>query len=80
MANGVVKTGLIISTVIGLILVATLLPVGLTALVAYNGTYTNASNSSQVLGINSTIGTLVGTVIPIVGVIALALMFIYKRD
>lgn len=70
----------IVGTVVSLILIGALLPIGLTNLVAYNGTYTNSSNASQVLGVNSTVGTLVGTVIPIMGVLGLVMGFIAYRN
>lgn len=71
--------GTIIGITIALLLMGILLPIGLTDLVGYNGSYTNSSG--VIIGTSSTMATLVGTVIPIMAVIGLVLMFIgSKRD
>lgn len=68
----------IIGLSISFVLLGVLLPVGLTTLVAYNGTYTYANGT--VAGVSSTMGTLLGTVIPILGVIGIVIAFIGKRE
>lgn len=73
------KAYLVVSFAIVLILIGILLPIGLSGLTAYNGTYTNASNSSQVLGTNSTMATLVSTIIPVIIVISLVLALLSHR-
>lgn len=73
-----VKAGLVISMTIALLLVGILLPIGLSDIVDYNGTYYYANGS--VAGTNTTIATLVGTVIPIMAVISIILMFVSNRN
>ena len=73
------KAYVIVSFAITLLLIGILMPIGLTGLTSYNGTYTNATNSSQVLGTNSTMATLVGTVLPVIIVISLVLALLASR-
>ena len=70
--------GTIIGITIALLLMGILLPIGLTDLVAYNGSYYNSSGS--LLGTSSTMATLVGTVLPIMAVIGIVLGFVSKRN
>jgi len=70
----------IIGIAIALLLTGILLPIGLTDLTAYDGTY-NASyvDGTETLyesGTNATMATLVGTVLPIMIVIAIVLSLV----
>ena len=75
------KPKAIIGIVIAMILIGTLLPLGLSDLVDYNGSYYNGTyGSGEVLGTNSTIATLVGTVVPVMAVIGLVMLFVPSRN
>lgn len=63
---------MIVGIVVALLLTGILLPIGLNDLVGYNGSYTV---NGTIAGTNSTMATLVGTVLPVMGVIGLVLMF-----
>ena len=73
------KATMIVSFAIILILIGILMPIGLSGLTSYNGTYTNATNSSQVLGTNSTMASLIGTILPVIIVISLVLALIANK-
>ncbi|MGQ4876223.1 MAG: hypothetical protein ACP6IY_19315 [Promethearchaeia archaeon] len=66
---------MIVGIVIALLLIGILLPIGLNDLVGYNGSYTV---NGTIAGTNSTMATLVGTVIPVMAVISLVLMFVSR--
>ena len=68
----------IIGVVVSLLLVGVLLPIGLSDLLAYNGTY-NATATGGAAGTNSTMATLIGTVIPVMLVITLIIGFLAIR-
>ena len=61
---------------VALILIGILLPVGLTDLVAYDGSYNSTVSGSPVTGTNSTMATLVATIIPVMIVIGIVLAFV----
>jgi len=70
----------IIGLAVALILTGVLLPIGLTDLTAYDGTY-NASyvDGTETLyesGTNTTMATLVGTVLPVMIVISIVLSIV----
>lgn len=70
----------IIGVVVALILMGTLLPIALVDLVAYTGAYNSSISGSEVSGTNATVGTLVGTVLPILIVVALmTALVMYRR-
>jgi hypothetical protein len=70
----------VISTIIGLaialILIGILLPIGLSDLVTYDGSYNSSLSGTEVTGTNSTIATLVATILPVMIVIGLILAFV----
>jgi fumarate reductase subunit D len=68
------SVSLIIGAVVALLLIGILLPIGLQDIVDYNGTYTVGTVTSR----NATVGTIVGTILPIMAVIALVLAFVPK--
>ena len=77
----IVRVSAIIGVVIALLLIGILLPIGLENIVNYNGSYYNASNASQLLGVNTTMGTLVGVIIPIMVIIGLVMAFVsFRKD
>lgn len=73
-----VKTGTIITVVVALLLMGILLPIGLTDLVAYNGSYYAANGT--LLGTSTTMATLLGTVLPILAIIGLVMAFVSYRN
>jgi len=70
-------TGLVIGISIALMLTGILLPITINDLVTYNGSYTNSSGA--IIGYNSTVATLVSTVIPVIAIIALMMVFLANR-
>lgn len=69
-----IKATTIIGLVVALLLLGILLPIGLADLTAYNGSYTDSSGA--IIGYSTTMATLVGTVLPVMGVISIVLMLI----
>jgi hypothetical protein len=65
--------------IVAMILVGVLLPIALADLVDYTGSYNvtvNATAGEYTTGTNSTVGTLVSTIIPVMIVIVLILGFL----
>lgn len=71
---------IIIGIAVALIITGVLLPIGLTDLVAYDGTYNSSytvgTDTSYNTGTSSTMATLVGTVLPVMIVIAIVLSIV----
>lgn len=77
-----ISTKTIIGMVIALILIGVLLPVGLNPLVGYNGSYWSGAswnNTSAPTGHNATVGTILGTVVPIMAIVGLILLFTPRK-
>ena len=55
-----------------------MLPIGLSGLTAYNGTY--YSPAGAVLGTNTTVATLVSVIIPVMIVIGIILAMVVKKS
>jgi len=71
----------IIGITISLILIGILVPIGLADLIGYNGSYyTGTYGVGAATGVNATMGTLVGTIIPILCVIILIMAFVPKSE
>ena len=84
MGNANKNLFIIISLSVALILMGVLLPIALQDLTAYDGAYNVTINGTSNAGTNSTVATLVNTIIPIMAVIGIILFMVgimqYKRN
>lgn len=75
-----VSTGTIIGFIVVLIMIGVLIPIGLDGLTDYTGAYNSSISGVEVSGTNTTVGTLVSTIIPIMIVITIILGFVSAKS